>query len=217
MRLAFSLLLSGLALLPGCRHTLPDPFFRGVLRYDALVQVAGMPAQLAPLRQHAASRGWEVVCEGISGEETVLRLRLPATTTRVEIDQYFGDPDRPRGNRTSFFYRGMETPQTCDEEPTIITTLPASGNGAVRLNPRLLAVGPPDTIQRLAKVAAECGFPGAQVRPFQDGDVTPRPENVPQDWFSLLAADEPTTRPGPLGCFVQKQGEEMSRETNPDG
>ena len=171
-----------------------------------------MPPQLEPIRRLAAEQGWPLVCQGRSGEETVIRLRISPTAPWEEYYGYFLDPNTQYGNSVSFYYSGMEVPETCDEPPVVVTVGPADPSARSRVRPGLLAVGERARMELLAALAMACGFTDATIRPFEDDDIVPSPATRSATWQSLVIQEGSTLRYGPTGCFVQLLRDAMNED-----
>lgn len=158
------------------------------------VDVTGMGPQIEIIRRDVAERGWQITCEGHSGEERVVRLTFPPGTSDEAIQSYFDPPDHI--GSSSRFYRPNEVPpERCDREPPIITSSrPWS----------VLAIGPRDSLDRMANIARACGFERASVREGRGEDAPEGITDVVGDW-ALDAGEDITPRNGPMICLLQMQ------------
>jgi hypothetical protein len=194
------------ALLFGCSTApAPNPFAGGVLTHTAYVQVVGMPTELAEVAQEGMARGWRTICTGKAGEESTLRLQLPAGTRQSDVDGYFGDLNHMRGSANHLIYHGMPRTKGCDEEPqrSWSEPMPADYQGP-RVDPAVIMTGPEGDLRALLPIARLCGIRDPVVRPFRDTDISPRPDFVTADFHSLASSESLSEHPGPALCFLHR-------------
>ncbi len=156
------------------------------------VDVAGMPPQIAYVRQVAAARGWPVICEGRSGERRVLRLDTRGADSET-IDAALDN----RVSETRYYYPQFERPgSTCNLEPPQASGAPYSS----------LALGTESELRPLLEIARACGFSQARVRERRPGDIPIGYEGrIPPTLLILSAEEDIVPRDGPLICYVQMQ------------
>jgi hypothetical protein len=156
------------------------------------VDVAGMPPQLAYVRQVAAARGWPVICEGRSGERRVLRLDTHGADSET-IDAALDN----RASETRYYYPQYERPgATCDLEPPHASGPPYAS----------LAFGTEPELRPLQEIARACGFARARIRELRPGDIPAGYEGrISPTLLTLSAEEDITPRDGPLICFIQMQ------------
>ena len=158
------------------------------------VDVTGMAPQIEIIRRDVVERGWQITCEGRSGEEQVVRLAFPPGTSDEAIQSYF-DPQAPLGSSSRFYGPDETPPERCDREPATTTSS----------DPRsVLAIGTRDSLEHLASIAHACGLERASIRQRGTEDVPPGITGVVGDW-TLDAGEDVTPRNGPMICLLQMQ------------
>ncbi len=194
------------ALLSGCCTPAPPrPYANGVLIHKAYVQIVGMPTELAEVAQDSMARGWRTVCTGTAGEESTLRVELPAGTREADVEAYFSDFNHMRGSANHMIYRGMPRSKGCDEEPQRVETLPPPADyQGPRVDPAVIMTGPEAELRALLPVARLCGIKDPIVRPFRDTDISPRPAFVTDGAHSLVSSESIGEHPGPAMCFLHR-------------
>ena len=148
-----------------------------------------MPPQLAIIRDKAANRGWQVICQGRSGEEGVVRVAVPSGTSRVDADSFQTEIQRVASSTSPVSAEAARQPG-CDRDPTA-TSGPEQQFA--------LAFGPSDYLAKLIDIAKACGFSKAYVRPMRQGDGPP---DIRLEWSTLDAGENVTPRYGPTVCFL---------------
>ena len=171
------------------------------------VEVSGMAPQLAPVRQHAARRGWKIVCTGRAGEETVLRMSIPRGENAAQVRGYFDDRHQQQVSAVRYYQPGTPIPRRCDEATDDSQRLHAPGFETRVGGLSFLLFGSAPVVRAVVAVARDCGFRRAEARPVTPADVaslrrglSPR-ETVPAGWLVLDAHEDVTRRQGPGLCF----------------
>lgn len=157
------------------------------------IDVTGMAPQLAIVRRDAAARGWQISCEGRSGEEGVVRLNVPPGTPAQAIEAHF-DPNHHFGSQLRYYYAGDILPARCDGESAV-----GSSSSPVRV----LAIGLRGDLAPLAEIARACGFSQAALREVRQEDLLAGQASPHQDWLALDPGEGAGARSGPLICFIQ--------------
>ena len=165
--------------------------------------VAGMEPQIEIIRRDAAEHGWQITCEGRSGEERVVRLAFPPGAAEATIRAYFY-PQNHIGSTHRFYYKSYPPPERCDHEPPSTSASPPA---------RVLALGPREQLTRLVTVAQRCGFTMAAVRKPRRDDVPGQAAPFPDDWLALDAGEDASPRYGPSICFLQMRDRALSSST----
>ena len=216
MRRSHDSLLSA-ALLAACSTTsYPPPYAGGTLTHGAYVQVVGMPTELAQVARDGMARGWRTICTGKAGEESTIRLELPAGTRQADVDAYFGDINHMRGSSDHMIYHGMPRTKGCDEEPRRVESLPPPADyRGPRVDPAVVVIGPEQELRALLPAASLCGIKDPTVRPFRETDISPRPVFVTAGFHSLVSSESMSDHPGPAICFLHRMAELRQRQLTP--
>ena len=107
-------ILMGCAVIAACAPNFPPrPYVEGRLLHPAFIEIAGRPNEINEIKAYASTRGWQVDCEGVAGDQATLRLRFPQGTRQDEIEGYFADITRPRGSKNQMVYYGMQRSRGC--------------------------------------------------------------------------------------------------------
>lgn len=176
-----------------------DPgYFAHPSQTQGFVTAAGMTPQTDLIREIAADHGWEVVCEGKSGEMTTLGLgptRWPWRSERMELMEAFVMVSSGTGTQ-----RARPTGEDCDFSGGF------SGVPQVEGAQEELAVAgaPPDRIEPYLKIARDCGFDDARVGAFSEKyraeTAAEGLGDLPSDWVGVFVGSEIELSAGPLMC-----------------
>jgi hypothetical protein len=160
-----------------------------------IVDIAGMPPQLEVIRNAAVRNGWKVTCEGRSGEEGVIRLSAPSGESSDRLRAFVDDPNRVGSGDWVNGFGGDHLTASCDHEPPVVQ---GDGESISVLEAGLAAeVGP------ALEIATACGYANAVIRPWLDSDMPGATKPASQEWVSLDAGPNASSRYGPLVCFMQ--------------
>jgi hypothetical protein len=160
-----------------------------------VVDIAGMRPQLNVIRAEAAKNDWTIICTGRSGEEGVLRLHAGQGRPTDSLHSFLDDPSRVGSSEWVDGFGGERLPASCNHNPPVV-----SGGGATA---GVLAAGSHDELRPALRVARQCGYSKAVIRPWLKGDIGGWEPPAAGSWFSLEAGKNASERQGPLVCFMQ--------------
>lgn len=172
------------------------------------VDVTGMPPQIARVRKIAAERHLPLLCQGIEGGQTVVRIGLPRGTSPNEIS-HLKQQLNPVVNSIRDVDPKFNGARSCKYAPTmaiIPRDLPDPELGSAVQD---LMFGPAPAIAKLLPIAKSCGYSRALTRPINESDrkmlaLATNPPRVERDW-QTLDAGQPTDAAGigPLTCWLK--------------
>lgn len=175
----------------------PD-YFAHPAKSDGYLSAAGMEPQIELIREIADDHGWEVVCEGTSGEMTTLALgptwwpwrSNPQTVSEVIFVVATGGgttrnaPEDPNCGYSG----GFGEPKSWHDESRDIP----------------IAIAPADEVGPYLAIARACGFAQARTAPLAAEDRAFLLDNgwdaYPEDWLAVYIGADEYERGGPMMC-----------------
>ena len=165
-----------------------------------------MPPQIAEVRAVASARKLDIVCAGKSGEEDVLRVRIPQKSDEKFVDELrsdllklvnsidlvdedkiaLGKCDRVSAQSYSNAIPGIKIPEGALQD---------------------MAFGPRSLVSSLLQIAITCDFKRAYLRSMTQNDrayisMAKNAPAVDPGWVVLDAGEDISRRDGPLGCYL---------------
>ena len=176
-----------------------DPgYFAHPSETQGFITAAGMTPQTDLIREIATEHGWEVVCEGQSGEMTTLGLGptlWPWRSERLELMEAFVLVSSGTGTQ-----RARPSGEDCGYSGGF-AKVPEIDGAQEEL---AIAGAPPGRIEPYLQIAHDCGLSDARVGPF---DAEYRAEaaaeglgELPSDWVGVFVGSEVELTSGPLMC-----------------
>ena len=158
------------------------------------VEATGMEPQLRIIREAAAERRWPITCVGHDGEQGVVRIGVPAGTSREVVDGFIQSISSVASEAGDLGLNARN--ETCDREPVRMEASPP-------VRQLLFIAGQPEP--RFLAVAKECGFSRAYWRATSDKDVAALGGALDIKKYSTVldAGENTAARYGPTVCFMK--------------
>ncbi len=144
---------------------------------DRVIEVTGLPPQIAVIREIASDAGWNTVCENTSGEVTTLHF-APGLWARIDPnDEVAGELVMIAGS-TSQMSRGQAKRGGCNQPQT--GTSYSVGDGPESKNVPI-AYGLREELGPVVEIADACGVKQTRIRAFE-----------PDEWGLLGIEEDPS-------------------------
>lgn len=144
---------------------------------DRVIEVTGLPPQIAVLREIASDAGWNIVCEDTSGEVTTLHL-APGLWARINPDDEIAGELVMIAGSTSQMSRGQSERRGCNQPQTGTSYSVADGPESKNLP---IAYGTREELGPVVEIANACGVKQARIRAFE-----------PDEWELLGIEEDPS-------------------------
>ena len=162
---------------------------------DVAVMSMGMAPQLPLIREIADEAGWNVSCEGVSGEMTTLRLS-PGFWTNDETGAALSEELFAVSTSTYEVWGEEAEADGCDVPPTESSVEGPEDNVAI-------AFGLPAELAHYAEVARSCGLEETEIAPISALYLDMmEPGTVGDDWQALYISLADAERHGPTMCYI---------------
>ncbi len=148
-------------------------------RADPIVEVAGLEPQIEIMREIAGEQGWTTICEGKSGELTVLHFaqtlwgRLSTGENDDATSDLMGGLGLLSSGGMNSMSRSGAREHGCDHPPDHFLSPILSGHeydAHVEDGDIPLAFGTVEELQPVLDITESCGLVGARVREFAEGE-----------------------------------------------
>ncbi|VVT05681.1 hypothetical protein [Erythrobacter sp. EC-HK427] len=162
---------------------------------DVAVMTMGMAPQLPLIRDIADEAGWNVSCEGVSGEMTTLRLS-PGFWADDETGEALAEELVSVASSAYPISGGAAEADTCDVAPSETSIEGPEDNVAI-------AFGLTAELAHYAEVARSCGWAETEIAPISAFYLDMmEPGTVGDDWQALYISLADAERHGPTMCYV---------------
>lgn len=157
--------------------------------------VAGMEPQIKLVREIVLEEGWQISCEGRSGEMTTLLIfstRGKQSGSVEEIDEKLFEV----GSSTTAVFGSDIRNKSCNIQPPAVTSDRPDQDSP-------LAFGSREDLSTYLDTAISCGFRDARLAPISSADADILQFEVPSDWVALYGGKNSDSRYGPSICYLK--------------
>jgi hypothetical protein len=181
------------------------------------LDLTGMPPQVSEIRAIAAEHHLPLLCNGVEGDQQVVRVGLPrgqSTREYVDLQEQF----ESISSRLRAIDAAEAASRRCDYEPADFHSEGSPfGDSLLASATSDLTFGPAELLQMFKPIAIACGFDHTFIRPLDEIDhrfigMATNVSKIQPDWVVLDAGEQVAGRYGPQVCFL-KLGQRTAHPT----